>query len=172
MDIRLIVMDVDGVLTDGKLYIGNDGTEFKTFNVKDGMGISLAKRLGIKFALISGRDSYSVTKRAKELNIDYIYQGINDKKNVLKEIISLEKLKKENIAFIGDDINDLIIFNLVGITFCPSNAANIVKNSADVILNTPGGEGVVREMIDYILNSRFNNKELLEEFLLTYNLKQ
>ncbi|RKJ25100.1 HAD family hydrolase, partial [Butyricicoccus sp. 1XD8-22] len=113
-NIKLIILDVDGVLTDGNITIGSNGTEFKSFNVKDGMGISLAKFYGIKFAIITGRRSEVVKIRAEELNIDYLFEGIHNKFEVFLELLNSTGLSSEDVAFIGDDINDLAILRKVG----------------------------------------------------------
>src|SRR5699024_3621888 len=165
MKIKLIIMDVDGVLTDGKLYFGSDGTEYKIFNVKDGMGITLAKSVRIKFAIITGRDSKSVQKRAEELRIDYVYQGVNDKLHVLQDIIIKENLNKEQVAFIGDDINDLILLENVGHTFAPYDAVDLVKHNVDTVVYQKGGDGTDREMIDSILKEQYKQKEIINKYI-------
>ena len=102
--IKLIVLDVDGVLTDGKLYIGSNGEEYKAFHTQDGMGISLARYVGIKFAIITGRSSKAVSKRAEELKIDYVYQGISEKIKVLEEIREKTGIQLDEICYVGDNI--------------------------------------------------------------------
>ena len=121
-NIKLIVLDVDGVLTDGKLLIGSNGVEFKTFHVKDGMGIGLARFYGIKIALITGRKSEAVRIRSKELNVDFLYEGISNKVPVLDEIISTLNIQLENVFYMGDDINDLSVIKLVGFSAAPKDA--------------------------------------------------
>jgi 3-deoxy-D-manno-octulosonate 8-phosphate phosphatase (KDO 8-P phosphatase) len=165
MDIKLIVLDVDGVLTDGKLYIGSDGEEYKAFNTQDGMGISLARYTGIKTAIITGRKSYAVTKRANELRIDYLYQGIHDKIDVLWEIKDDLGIDLEQICYIGDDINDLPIMKEVGLPCAPNNAVPIVKKIAKYVANENGGEGAVRGIIDQILSVQENYQLLIEDYL-------
>ncbi|ASV68227.1 KdsC family phosphatase [Cytobacillus kochii] len=165
MSIKLIVLDVDGVLTDGKLFIGSDGTEYKAFNTQDGMGISLARYAGIKIAIITGRVSSAVSKRAKELNIDYVYQGINHKIEVLEKIAEDMKINFSEICYIGDDINDLPILKVVGYPACPLNAVSIVKQYVEKVSMYNGGDGAVREIIDEVLSQQYDFYSLVESYL-------
>jgi 3-deoxy-D-manno-octulosonate 8-phosphate phosphatase (KDO 8-P phosphatase) len=163
--IKLIVLDVDGVLTDGKLYIGSDRVEYKPFHTQDGMGISLAHYAGIKTAIITGRNSEAVSKRAEELKIQYVYQGIHDKLSVLDEIMSELNITMEDVCYMGDDINDLPIMQKVGFPVAPDNAVTLVKSSAQHHTKARGGEGAVREMIDYILSSQHDYSALIRDYL-------
>ena len=163
--IKLIVLDVDGVLTDGKLYIGSDGEEYKSFHTQDGMGISLARYTGIKFAIITGRKSMSVSKRAEELKIDFVYQGISEKIKVLEEIREKTGVQLNEICYVGDDINDLPILKTVGFPAAPNNAVPLVKKAVRFIASSNGGEGAVREIIEEILKSKGNYDQLIEDFL-------
>lgn len=165
LDIKLMVLDVDGVLTNGELIIGNNGVEYKKFNVKDGMGISIGKYAGMKFAIITGRKSESVKIRAEELKIDYVFQGIQDKKKILRELISELNLDSKNICYIGDDINDLPIMNMVGFSCAPRDAVHLVKKVASYTAQAKGGDGVVREVIEYILEKNINYNNLIEEYI-------
>ena len=149
--IKLVISDVDGVLTDGGVYYSNEGLVTKKFNVKDGMGVFLLREAGIKNAIITTATSELMNKRAEALKIEYYYSGIWDKENKLKEICELEKLLPENIAFIGDDVNDLGIIKEAGFSACPVDAVNKVKESVDLVLTTKGGEGVFREFAELIL---------------------
>jgi 3-deoxy-D-manno-octulosonate 8-phosphate phosphatase (KDO 8-P phosphatase) len=164
-DIKLIVLDVDGVMTDGKLLIGSDGVEYKNFNVKDGMGISLAKYHGIKFAIITGRQSESVSIRAKELNIDFVHQKISNKIEVFSTLMEDLNLVPEQVCYIGDDINDLPVIDLVGLAVAPNDAVEMVKNSVHFVTNLKGGQGAVREAIDVILSKQTNYQQLVEDYL-------
>ncbi|OMP66112.1 KdsC family phosphatase [Domibacillus epiphyticus] len=163
--IKLIILDVDGVLTDGKLFIGSDGTEMKSFHVKDGMGISLAKYAGMQIAIISGRKSESVEIRSRELGIDYVYQGISDKLAVLRELMKKTKLNRQQICYMGDDLNDTIIAKNVGHSFAPSDAAAYLKKRVDSVTNASGGNGAVREMIEVILHAQHDYEKLVEGYL-------
>ncbi|WP_102273057.1 KdsC family phosphatase [Cytobacillus massiliigabonensis] len=164
--IKLIALDVDGVLTDGKLLIGPDGKELKSFHVKDGMGISLARFSGIKIAIISGRKSEAVRIRARELNIDFLYEGITHKVNALAEIAASLNIEFKNVFYMGDDINDLPIINSAGISAAPIDAADIVKKSVTFVSQFHGGNGAVREAIEYVLSQQVNYGELVSNYLI------
>ncbi|ETI67539.1 KdsC family phosphatase [Neobacillus vireti] len=164
-EIKLIVLDVDGVLTDGNLLIGSNGVEFKSFHVKDGMGISLVRFYGIKVAIITGRKSESVQIRSRELNIDFLYEGIANKEEILYEIITLLEIDLKNVCYIGDDINDLPVIKLVGYSAAPQDAVEIVRKSVDYICKYNGGNGAVREVIDLILAEQADYDVLVENYL-------
>lgn len=150
--IELLVFDVDGCLTDGGIMYGNsDAEEFKIFNVKDGFGIVSWMKLGRKTAIITGRSSSVVTKRAKELGINHLYQDVKHKKAVLDEILKKEGLRLDQVAAIGDDLNDLSLLRSVGLSFCPKDAMPLVQNEVDIILSKEGGRAAVREMIDIVV---------------------
>lgn len=172
-NIKLMVLDVDGVLTDGKLLIGSNGNEYKSFNVKDGMGISLAKYSGIIFAIITGRKSEAVRIRAKELGIEYLFQGISDKMEVLNDLIKELGLSKEEVCYMGDDLNDLPIIKEVGLSFAPSDAIDYVKSTVTRVTTATGGNGAVREMIESVLKEQLNYNDLINEYLIKkYNVVQ
>lgn len=164
-NIKLIVFDVDGVLTDGKLYIGSDGHEYKAFHTQDGMGISLAHYAGIKTAIITGRTSEAVAKRANELKINYVYQGIHNKLEVLQQIMSDMKISLEELCYVGDDINDLPILKVCGFGAAPNNAVPLVRQQVQFVAPSNGGEGAVREIIEHILQQSSEYPTLLEDFL-------
>lgn len=153
-NIKLIVLDVDGTLTDGKVYYDNNGNEFKSFNVKDGMGIGQAIKSGIEFAIITGRSSLSVDRRSRELGIQHIYQGINCKKEVVEILLDKLNLTYENILYIGDDINDLEVMSYVKYAACPANSVEEIKEISFFISKYNGGEGAVREIIEYVLKKQ------------------
>ncbi|RRD38472.1 HAD-IIIA family hydrolase [Leptotrichia sp. OH3620_COT-345] len=160
--IKLILLDVDGTLTDGGIYRGNDGIELKKFNVKDGYAIVYAQKIGINFGIITGRKSELVKIRAEELKMKYIYQGISEKTLVLKEIIKITSLKKEEIAYMGDDLNDLNIMKEVGLKGAPKDAAREIKETADFISSKKGGYGAVREFIEFIIKKENKWEEFLK----------
>ncbi|WP_374055179.1 KdsC family phosphatase [Rossellomorea sp. FM04394] len=164
-NIKLIVLDVDGVLTDGKLYIGSDRVEYKPFHTQDGMGISLAHYTGIKTAIITGRKSEAVSKRAEELKIKYVYQGIHDKLTVLEEIMEDMQISLAEVCYVGDDINDLPVLTKVGLPVAPNNAVSIVKEYAQYVTISNGGEGAVREVIDNILAEQYDYHSLIQDYL-------
>jgi len=160
--IELLVFDVDGCLTDGGIMYGNsDSEEFKTFNVKDGFGIVSWHKLGRKSAIITGRSSRVVERRAKELGISYLFQDVKDKKAVLETILDKEGLGFENVAAIGDDLNDLSLLKAVNLSFAPHDALPMVQGAVSVHLPSRGGKGCVREMIDYVVKQ----EGLEEEFI-------
>ena len=149
--IKLVLLDVDGTLTDGGIYRGNNGEELKRFNVKDGYAIVNAQKLGIEFGIITGRKSELVEIRSNELKIKYLYQGIFEKTVILKEIMQKTGLKKEEIAYMGDDLNDILIMKQSGLTGAPKDATDEVIQIADFVSEKNGGSGAVREFVEYIL---------------------
>jgi len=151
MSLKLVVFDVDGCMTNGDISYDSNGNEIKTFNVKDGLGIVTLHKMGIKTAIITGRNSQIVANRVKELGITYVYQGVKKKIEKLNEIIHKEGLKYNEVAYIGDDINDVSILSVVGYSFAPSDALPYAKDAAKVVLHKSGGKGAVREMIEILL---------------------
>lgn len=157
--IKLIVLDVDGCLTDGKLIYFSDGVEGKSFNVKDGFGITMWNKIGNHSAIITGKQSSMVKKRAEELGIKHLYQGIKDKERVLKELVASLGLEFSEVAAIGDDLNDYKMLKLVSRSFTPNNGVKEIKEIVDTVLSKDGGDGAVREMIDILIeeNSQKDN---------------
>lgn len=149
--IKVIVLDVDGTLTDGGVYIDSNGVETKKFNIKDGGGIALATRAGYEFMILTGRNSYCVEKRAQELKIKYLYQGVDNKIDVLESFMKENSLKPENVVYMGDDFNDLDCMKLVGFVACPADAMQCVKEIADFISEHNGGFGAVRDLCEMLL---------------------
>ena len=149
--IKLVLLDVDGTLTDGGIYRGTNGEELKRFNVKDGYAIVNAQKLGIEFGIITGRKSELVEIRSNELKIKYLYQGISEKTVILEEIMQKTGLKKEEIAYMGDDLNDILIMKQSGLTGAPKDAADEVIQIVDFVSGKNGGSGAVREFVEYIL---------------------
>jgi len=147
----MLVMDVDGTLTDGKLYIGSDGEVMKAFSARDGLGIKKLPKYDIIPVIITGRTSKIVEYRAKEMRVEEVYQGIRAKIDVLKEIAAKYSIDLNHIAYIGDDENDLEAMQLCGIKACPADAAAAVKQIADFIAVNNGGNGAIRELIEYII---------------------
>lgn len=150
-DIKLFAMDVDGTLTDGKIYMGNDGEMFKAFDVKDGLGIKLLKAQGITPVIITGRTSAIVKNRAKEIGITEVRQGVKNKAEELVSLMNEYHVTKEQVAYIGDDMNDLSAIKTAGITFAPADCADFLVDYVDIILSKPAGKAPVREAIDMIL---------------------
>lgn len=150
--IKLIITDIDGVWTDGGLYYTKDGLVMKRFQVKDGMGVNLAREMGIETAIISGDASEIAVVRGQKLKIELIYKDISNKKQVLDEICRLRNIKYENVAYIGDDVNDLEVIRSVGVSAAPNDAVEPVLESVNYICNKKGGQGAFRELVDYIIN--------------------
>lgn len=152
--IKMILMDVDGTLTDGAILVLPDGKELKSYNVKDGMGILLARLAGLKTGIITGKTSKSLEKRAQLLKIVELYQGILDKKTILLEILQKHTLKLEEIAYIGDDLGDLEVIQSVGFAGAVADAHHEIKKHSHFICTNPGGKGAVREFIEFILEAQ------------------
>lgn len=152
--IKALFFDVDGVLTDGGIIYDDTGRETKHFNVKDGYIISHLKKAGILVGIITGRDSKVVSNRAAELKLDFCHQGIVDKYAVFEKLIEFYKLKKKQVAYVGDDINDLQTLSACGLSASPADAIHYVKSRVDLITTVKGGQGAVREVADLILASQ------------------
>jgi len=151
--IKLIITDIDGVWTDGGLYYTTEGLVMKRFQVKDGMGVNLARAKGIEIGIISGDASDIAVIRGQRLKIELIYKNIANKKEILDEICSLRNLKYENVAFIGDDVNDLEVLKTVGFSAAPANAVEEVISIVDYVCRKNGGEGAFRELVDLIIKN-------------------
>jgi 3-deoxy-D-manno-octulosonate 8-phosphate phosphatase (KDO 8-P phosphatase) len=152
--IRAIAMDVDGVLTDGGLWWGPNGEEWKRFCFADIMGISLARRAGLELALISGEDSPLVDRYAEKMHIRHVIKGCRDKAAALREFAAAVGLDLAEICFMGDDINDLPAMSLAGLSAAPANAARDVRSYVDFIAKSPGGNGAVRNLIEALLKAQ------------------
>jgi 3-deoxy-D-manno-octulosonate 8-phosphate phosphatase (KDO 8-P phosphatase) len=159
--IKLIILDVDGCLSDGKLIYSADTVESKNFSVKDGLGITTWIKIGGQVAIITGRNSSIVQKRAQELGIQHIYQGIRDKDRVLKELVESLGLKFYELGAIGDDLNDYNMLKLVGRSFTPADGVKEIKEIVDTVLTCKGGDGAVREMIDIIVDESDKKDEFM-----------
>ncbi len=156
--IKLFIMDVDGTLTNGKIYMGNDGEIFKVFNIKDGYGIKLLKDYSIIPVIITGRNSRIVENRANEVGITEIYQGISNKIEIVDILLKKYNVTYENVAYIGDDLNDLEIMKKSGLTFAPFDCAVELIDVVNHHLQKNGGEGAVREAIDIIIKGEYYSK--------------
>ncbi len=152
--IKLISLDVDGVLTDGGLYYAEDGTELRRFNVKDGMGIKLAQAAGIEFAVISASITPAIEHRAKRLGIDHVHIGCKSKVETLQDICARLNIAAEAVAHMGDDLNDLPIFESVGLALAPADAVASVCAAANYVTERLGGQGCVREICDLAVTAR------------------
>ncbi|SFV64820.1 3-deoxy-D-manno-octulosonate 8-phosphate phosphatase [hydrothermal vent metagenome] len=161
MSIELIVLDVDGTMTNSQITYSQNGDEIKSFNVKDGLAIVSWMKLGKKVAIITGRKSKIVEKRAKELHIEYYYQGIENKLEVLLELTEKLNITMDSVATIGDDLNDYKILEASKISFVPQDASEHVERIATVSLIRRGGDGAVREMIEYLISKEGLTKKYL-----------
>lgn len=153
-EISLLLTDVDGVLTDGKLYYSHEGEAMKAFNIKDGMGVKLLQESGTKVGIVTGRKSEMVSKRASELGIDIVNQGIDDKVKTVMEIIHRLGISPSQTAYIGDDVNDMPAFNIAGLSACPADAATKIRDVADYVCKSKGGSGALREFAELIMNTK------------------
>lgn len=164
-NIKLLLLDVDGVLTDGKLYFGNQGEEFKAFNILDGHGMKMLQEHGVKVGIVTGRESQLVAKRAKDLGIEILYQACKDKKQTVKEIAQQHSLQLQQIAFMGDDYPDLGAMRSVGLAFTTANAHPVNISHAHWCSEKPGGSGAVREACDLIMQAQDSYTKALEKYL-------
>lgn len=149
--IKLLLLDVDGVLTDGRIIYDTDGGESKAFDVKDGHGLKLVQRAGIQVGIITGRQSEVVSRRAAELGIEIVYQGAKDKSLPFNDILENLSLTPEEVAYVGDDIVDLPVMRKVGFAATVADAVDDVKVYADMVTKRSGGRGAVREICDFLL---------------------
>lgn len=152
--IRLLLLDVDGVLTDGRLYYGNSGEELKAFHIQDGLGIKLLQRQGIEVGIITGRSSALLARRAAELGIERVIQGREDKSRALNELLASESLALQHIAFMGDDLPDLPVMMRVGLALTVADCSTTVAEHAHWQARRGGGRGAVREAAEFILRAQ------------------
>jgi 3-deoxy-D-manno-octulosonate 8-phosphate phosphatase (KDO 8-P phosphatase) len=151
--IRLLILDVDGVMTDGSIILDNDGNEYKRFHVRDGHGLKMIQRAGITVAIITGRKSKVVEIRARELGIEEVYQRIFKKSVVFEQLMEKYGCREENVAFMGDDVVDQELVKRSGLSAAPADAEEQIKVIADCLAERGGGRGAVREFTDLILQS-------------------
>ncbi len=163
--IRLLLLDVDGVLTDGRIYYTEQGDEIKAFNIQDGLGIKLLQRQGIEVGIITGRTSTLLTRRTRELGIDLVVQGREDKAAALAEILRAHPYPLEAIAFMGDDLPDLALIRKVGLGLTVANCASTVARHAHWRASRNGGEGAVREAAEFILAAQGKLASAVEPYL-------
>lgn len=148
---KLIITDIDGVWTDGSMYYDQTGNEWKRFHTYDSAGILFAKTLKIPVAIITGEKTKIVERRASKLKVDYLFQGIKNKVEVVEKLIEELNISFHDCAFIGDDINDLLLLKKVGMSASPANAPEYIKSKVNFITSKKGGEGAFREFVEYIL---------------------
>jgi 3-deoxy-D-manno-octulosonate 8-phosphate phosphatase (KDO 8-P phosphatase) len=162
--VKLVLLDVDGVLTDGRLYYGNAGEELKAFDIQDGLGIKLLQNAGIMVGIITGRSSVLVERRAKELGIDHLIQGREDKLTALNELLEKITFDFEEIAFVGDDLPDLAIIRRVGLGITPANGNHLIASQALWQTKKSGGNGAVREVAELILCAQSKLESVLASY--------
>ena len=164
-NIKLLVLDVDGVLTDGGMVVNADGTESRFFNALDGHGIRLWHRAGLKVAFISGREVEATRHRAEQLEAEYVFQNCFDKLSALKKLLEELRLSPREVACIGDDLPDLPMITYVGFSAAVANAVDEVRQHADYVTTHRGGHGAVREVIEYILKNTDKWQQLMKRYL-------
>jgi len=164
-NVKLLILDVDGVLTDGRIVIDDRGVETKCFDVRDGHGIKMLKRANIDVAIITGRESQVVSHRARELGIDSVFQNIHNKLEVYEAILKEKGLKDGEVGFVGDDVIDLPLLRRVGFAAVVADGVEELKPYADYVSRNKGGRGAVREIIELILKAQGKWAELMERYL-------
>lgn len=164
-DIKLLVVDVDGVLTDGRIFCSDSGEEQKVFHVRDGSGITYWHRSGFKSVIISGRTSRAVEHRARELGISDVYQGAQQKLDVYEEIIEKYGLRDEEVCYVGDDLIDLPVLRRVGFSVAVPDSPEEVLSAVDYVTKAPGGGGAVREVVEKVLKSQGKWEGIMKRYV-------
>jgi len=162
--IKLLLLDVDGVLTDGGIIYNDSDAETKVFNVKDGLGIKLLMEAGIHLGIITGRRSNALYSRCKDLGINHIYDGVDNKIDVLDELLDQSGVSAEEVAFIGDDLPDLCLMKAIGLPIAVSDAHKTILDNAAMVTSAKGGHGAVREACEAILKAKGLWEDILERF--------
>ena len=165
--IRLVIFDVDGVLTDGRLYLGNDGQELKAFNIKDGLGMKLLLNSGVEIGIITGRSSQLVADRMENLGIRHVYQGQKEKLPAYEKLKAELGLQDKQIAYVGDDLIDLPLMRRTGLSVAVADAYTLVKEHAHWQTTLPGGQGAAREVCELIMEAQGTLESALQAFLET-----
>ncbi len=163
--VRLVIFDVDGVLTDGSLYITNAGEEFKAFHTQDGHGMKMLKATGVQLAIVTGRTSRSVELRAENLGVGILYQGVEDKLAVFEELLARFGFEKDCCAFVGDDVVDLPVMRRCGLAVAVPEAPPLVKSHAHYVTRQIGGRGAVREVCEIIMHAQDTFDTQMEQYL-------
>ncbi len=163
--LKLLILDVDGVLTDGRLFFDANGNEYKSFHARDGHGIKLLRQTGVEVAVISGRKSQSVALRMKALGVEYVYQGHENKVAAFNEIIQAMAIKPEQAAHMGDDLLDLPLMVRAGLSIAVNDANESVKEYADWCTKTAGGLGAVREVCDFVMKAQGTFDSVLKSYM-------
>ena len=161
----MILLDVDGVLTDGKIYLGNNDEEYRSFFVRDGLAIRMGQAAGLAFGILSGRNSTLVERRARELDIEHVHQGVLDKGGQLDRIATETSLKADQICFVGDDLIDVPALRRAGLAACPADGCEETRQFAHYICNNKGGHGAVREVVTLVLRASGRWDMAMQRFL-------
>ena len=165
-NLEWLLLDVDGVLTDGTLYMDGRSESFKAFNVKDGLGIKMARQVGLKVGILSARRSAALERRAAQLGIDALLIGQEDKAEAFDRFLEQQTTSPGRVAYIGDDLNDLVVLARSGLSFAPADAVAEVRAVVHMVLAAAGGRGAVREMIEHVLEARGDWKNVLSSYSL------
>lgn len=163
--IKLVVFDVDGVLTDGRLILGDDGTEHKAFHVRDGLGLVLLREAGLKVAIISARQSQATADRMAALGIEYVYQGSQDKAKTFAELLQRLNMACDEVAYVGDDLVDMPVLAQAGLAVAVADAHALVRERVDFVTDAAGGRGAVREVCELILTAQDKLAPLIQRYL-------
>jgi 3-deoxy-D-manno-octulosonate 8-phosphate phosphatase (KDO 8-P phosphatase) len=163
--IKLLLMDCDGVLTDGRLWLTEEGDDQKSFNTKDGLGLSLLHRAGLHSGIISGRNSRAVTRRAQDLGIEFVRQGDPDKIAAFEQVLQQAAVDENEVAFIGDDLNDIPLMQRAELAVAVADAVGEARSIAHYVTQARGGHGAVREVVELILKSQGRWSDLIESYL-------
>lgn len=162
--VTTIFLDVDGTMTDGNIYLDNQKNELKSFNVKDGLLIAALIRAGYQVLIMTGRESQVVARRAAELGITDCYQGIKDKRSLLEKLMKKNNFTYQNLAYLGDDLNDLSVMKQVAFAGCPADAVPEIKAVADYISEFRGGRGAVRDILSYLLKEQGEYEQIINQY--------
>lgn len=163
--IKLVIFDVDGVLTDGSLFYGDDGQEYKAFQARDGHGMKMLQKSGVEIAIITGRESDVVTHRAANLKIDHVYQGQIEKLSAFKTLLEKLDLLPDEVAYVGDDVVDLPVMIRVGLAITVNDGHELAKKHAHWITETRGGQGAAREICEFIMQAQGTWETLIQEYM-------
>ena len=161
--IKVIITDVDGVMTDGGIILGSDSKEYKRYDVKDGMGVTMARKAGLKACIITGRKSESVSLRGEELKFDRVYQGYSNKVEAYEVMKKEFGLEDENFLHLGDDVLDLPLFEIVGFSVSPADGIKQVRAEVDYVTTTQGGKGALRETVELVLEAQGKLDDIIKE---------
>ena len=166
---KLVITDIDGVWTDGGMYYDNSGEEWKKFNTSDSVGVLFLKYLKIPLAIVTGEDTNIVKRRSEKLKIEHLYLGVKNKVNVAKKLCSMLNISLSEVAFIGDDINDIELLKLVGFSATPKNAPEYIKKIVDVTIEVKGGDGAFRAFVEHIVKENNKMNFVLDTYKKSYN---